>query len=414
MKDFIGRLRDFKAKLINDTRGQSMVLVALALAVLLGFGALSTDIGYLFVQRRQAQNTADAAALAGTWVINEGNSKVKEVAENLAQSHGLNKEDIDAYIVDDKYVEAVVNKEHELFLARVLGINSAEVGARARATRTSIWSDGHKDVLPLGLIGWDEIFYKVIAKDLKNKDDFYELFKDKKHELNNEFEMRPGILKDEIRDFLIARYPSSVIYVQQGNKDFTIPPDHTNPDDRYPAWSVEQLLQTDINVYRDVLQMMIDDDPNKLFDILFGTNNMSGSFGFVDLEKPGANELRGIIDNGFKGTIDDIQAETGFINNVGAKDGPLDKYIERSGGQAYIFTILPDALKGGKWSADGPDNSGNFREYLVLHISDMNLEFKTGKNPRLTGKINRIFDKVTDINSNDGYWEEVLQSWLVK
>ncbi|WP_409226785.1 pilus assembly protein TadG-related protein [Gudongella sp. SC589] len=400
--------------LFSDIEGQAMVMVAVFMAVLLGFGAFSVDMGNLYVQRRQAQNVADAAALAGTWVIDGGDPKVKEVAGIYAEDHGMDKDDIDAYIVDDKFVETIVNKNHDVYFMRFFGFNSKLVTAKAKATRTSIWIPGHKDVLPLGLIGWEEIFYKVIADDLQNKDDFYELFKDNKHELNYEFGHRPGILKSDVKNFLLDKYPTAVIYVEQGGKDFSIPDDETNPNDRYPEWSVEQLLQTDINVYRDVLQMMIDDDPDVLFDILFGTNSMTGSFGFIDLENPGAAELRSIIDNGFKGEIDEIQAETGFISNVGAKDGPLDKYIKDNGGQAYIFAILPGALKGGKWEADGPDVAGNFTEYLVLHVVNMNLEFKTGMDPRLTGRINKIFDKVDDINSNDGYWEEVLQSWLVE
>jgi hypothetical protein len=46
-------------------RGQIMVLVALGLVGLLGFTALALDMGMAYADRRQAQNAADAAALAG-------------------------------------------------------------------------------------------------------------------------------------------------------------------------------------------------------------------------------------------------------------------------------------------------------------------------------------------------------------
>ena len=46
-------------------RGQIMVLVALGLVALLGFTALAMDMGMAYADRRQAQNAADAGALAG-------------------------------------------------------------------------------------------------------------------------------------------------------------------------------------------------------------------------------------------------------------------------------------------------------------------------------------------------------------
>ncbi len=45
--------------------GQVLPLVAICLAVLMGFAALAVDVGYLQYQQRQQQSAADAAALAG-------------------------------------------------------------------------------------------------------------------------------------------------------------------------------------------------------------------------------------------------------------------------------------------------------------------------------------------------------------
>src|SRR4029077_1164943 len=46
-------------------RGQTIVLVAVALVSLLGMAALAIDIATLYVARGEAQRAADAAALAG-------------------------------------------------------------------------------------------------------------------------------------------------------------------------------------------------------------------------------------------------------------------------------------------------------------------------------------------------------------
>lgn len=55
--------------LTRSERGQSIVIVALVFVGLVALAGLAIDGGNLFVQRRQAQNAADASALAGTRLI---------------------------------------------------------------------------------------------------------------------------------------------------------------------------------------------------------------------------------------------------------------------------------------------------------------------------------------------------------
>jgi hypothetical protein len=45
-------------------KGQTLVLIAIVLPVLLGMGALALDVAHLFVEKRHTQNAVDAAALA--------------------------------------------------------------------------------------------------------------------------------------------------------------------------------------------------------------------------------------------------------------------------------------------------------------------------------------------------------------
>ena len=49
----------------RDERGAILMQVGVAMVGLLAFAALVTDYGVLWAARRQAQNAADAAALAG-------------------------------------------------------------------------------------------------------------------------------------------------------------------------------------------------------------------------------------------------------------------------------------------------------------------------------------------------------------
>ena len=50
---------------LRDDRGAIIIHVAFALLALLAFSAFVVDMGVMWVSRRQAQNAADAGALAG-------------------------------------------------------------------------------------------------------------------------------------------------------------------------------------------------------------------------------------------------------------------------------------------------------------------------------------------------------------
>src|SRR5690606_21957458 len=49
----------------RNEKGSALFLTAIAMVVLLGFAALVTDVGLLYLNRYQLANAADAAALAG-------------------------------------------------------------------------------------------------------------------------------------------------------------------------------------------------------------------------------------------------------------------------------------------------------------------------------------------------------------
>ncbi|TAK30040.1 MAG: hypothetical protein EPO21_20030 [Chloroflexota bacterium] len=66
------RLQRERGKLserLREQRGQAIVLLAVALVFVLGFLALTLDVGYAYVQRRLGQNAADAATAAAAYVI---------------------------------------------------------------------------------------------------------------------------------------------------------------------------------------------------------------------------------------------------------------------------------------------------------------------------------------------------------
>ena len=56
----------------RDERGQTIILVALSLPLMLGFVGIATDVGALFKDKRTMQTAADAAAIAGALNLNYG------------------------------------------------------------------------------------------------------------------------------------------------------------------------------------------------------------------------------------------------------------------------------------------------------------------------------------------------------
>jgi Flp pilus assembly protein TadG len=65
----------------DNERGQAIVILALMMIGLLAFAALAIDGGNAYVERRRAQNGADAAALAGARQI-----WIQQVAENASET----------------------------------------------------------------------------------------------------------------------------------------------------------------------------------------------------------------------------------------------------------------------------------------------------------------------------------------
>lgn len=61
-----------KLKHLHGTKGQTLVIVALALFALIALVALAIDGGNLMAERRRMQNAADAAALAGARDLRPG------------------------------------------------------------------------------------------------------------------------------------------------------------------------------------------------------------------------------------------------------------------------------------------------------------------------------------------------------
>lgn len=142
----------------RSQRGQVLILAALGMAAMMGFAALTIDVGMYLEDRRHLQNTADAAALAGVAELPYNPAAAQDKAREWALKHGIDASEIKTIQVrsdlaanDTVYVE--VDQEFNWLFGRVLGLTTAGVGAKAAARVGSM--AGGTDFLPWALLTSD-------------------------------------------------------------------------------------------------------------------------------------------------------------------------------------------------------------------------------------------------------------------
>ncbi len=145
--------------------GQMLVLFVLALGVLMGFVAMTVDVGMIFHERRSLQNAADAAALAGVQELPESPSVAIAKALEYAEKHGFSAESGATITVNTPYqgdpdsIEVVIEEEMPFVFARVLGLDSTGVGARAVASNDTASAMGVALLVlePLGGVSFNKV-----------------------------------------------------------------------------------------------------------------------------------------------------------------------------------------------------------------------------------------------------------------
>jgi hypothetical protein len=133
-----------KRRIDHGERGQVIPIVALALTVLFGAASLAVDVGYWRYQERVQQAAADSAAMAGASEIASGAGGVAAAAAYDATLNGFTDDGganvkvqvhypptSGAYNGNTSAVEVIVEKKQPGFFAKVLGINTQWVRARA-------------------------------------------------------------------------------------------------------------------------------------------------------------------------------------------------------------------------------------------------------------------------------------------
>jgi Flp pilus assembly protein TadG len=122
-------------KIMKKENGQSLVLVALLMVVILGFAALAIDVGMMSVAKDDLQISADSAALAGAQELPYHPDQAKTVAQNYVTSNGLSNDKTTITIGENnKSITVKVTRAENMSFARVLGVNAITGSAIATAS----------------------------------------------------------------------------------------------------------------------------------------------------------------------------------------------------------------------------------------------------------------------------------------
>ncbi len=132
---------------VRDEVGQTLVLTALCLGVMLGFVAFATDVGLLFHSRRNMQIAADSAAVAGALdYLYNGSVSSAQTAAKSASSSNYFTDAVNGTVVTVNvppkngpnansagFVEVIVSQPTNTLFMQYFGTNSVDVAARAVA-----------------------------------------------------------------------------------------------------------------------------------------------------------------------------------------------------------------------------------------------------------------------------------------
>lgn len=156
LRDWIQRL--VVHRLLKQGGGQVLAIFAFALPVFFGGGAIAVDMGHLFVAKNAMQNAADAGARAGAAVLADGGSQadattaaVSFANQNLTFPSYFTGATPNVTFPEANTVHVSITHNLPLFLAPVIGIDTASVSTSASAQLTSILSVDPNSLVPLAI-----------------------------------------------------------------------------------------------------------------------------------------------------------------------------------------------------------------------------------------------------------------------
>lgn len=138
-------------RLLRQERGAAIVVVALSITVMIGFGALIVDISNLYLNKTRLVNMVDAAALAGVQDLPDDPQAAVASAYSYAAQNGINSDLVVVTISQNNMVVTVnATRTVSFFFAPIFNMISSNVTARAAAKVIPI--SGASGIVPFGVV----------------------------------------------------------------------------------------------------------------------------------------------------------------------------------------------------------------------------------------------------------------------
>jgi len=108
------------------------------MVMILGFAAMTVDVGLFLHEKRELQNAADAAALAGVQELPFSAADAEFIAQEWAENNGIGADELEAIEISTTHVAndtitVRVKRDVPFIFARVLGLTSDTMRADATA-----------------------------------------------------------------------------------------------------------------------------------------------------------------------------------------------------------------------------------------------------------------------------------------
>lgn len=127
---------------LRDTRGQTVVLSVVFMSAVVGMAAFVLDVGSWYRADRAAQATADATVLAAAQALPDDIMEAHAQALDYASRNGGGVEPLDvvfsSHVQPNDTVSVKVEREAPGFFAKLFGVASVDVGAKASARASAM------------------------------------------------------------------------------------------------------------------------------------------------------------------------------------------------------------------------------------------------------------------------------------
>jgi len=143
----------------NTERGQALIIIVFAIVGLIGITALAVDGGNAFLDRREAQNAADTAALAGAFTRIRGGQNWVAKTLAMAEENGFPNDGVRSTVEvlspptsgpfagDVEYIQVVITSYVPTYFAGIVGrdtiINRVEAVSRTKSSDLTEILMGH-------------------------------------------------------------------------------------------------------------------------------------------------------------------------------------------------------------------------------------------------------------------------------